>query len=474
MTKHVVAIVGRPNVGKSTFFNRCVGAKHAIVDDQPGVTRDRIYRETEWSGQEFVLVDTGGILTESTDEITSQVYDQARLAVGEADLIIFMVDGKAGLNGADEDVANLLRRSEKPIILAVNKIDDPKDAPNVLEFYSLGLGEPVPVSAMRGSGDVGDILDKIVRLLNPDEEVEKKNGKVKKSKTARLADAEAAEIQKKEEEARLSEIKGKIAIAIVGKPNVGKSSIVNAVIGEKRSIVDSVPGTTRDAIDTTIFYKGRELTLVDTAGIRRKSKVDYGVEAFSVVRSLRAISRSEVVVFVMDATQDISDQDQKIGAKIDEAGRACVVVVNKWDLIENKTSKLMNELTEMVKTDLRMLAFASVVFTSAETKQRLTKILDVAEAAYEETQRRISTGLLNQVLAEAVALVPPPSGKRGKRLKVYYGTQVSVGPPTFILFVNDSKLLTNSYKVYLERKLRESFGFVGTPIRIATRDKKEK
>ncbi|HIA54266.1 MAG TPA: ribosome biogenesis GTPase Der [Candidatus Melainabacteria bacterium] len=463
MTKHVVAIVGRPNVGKSTFFNRCVGAKHAIVDDQPGVTRDRIYRETEWCGQEFVLVDTGGILTESTDEITTQVYDQARLAVTEADLIVFMVDGKAGLNGADEDVANLLRRSKKPIIVAVNKIDDPKDEPNVLEFYQLGLGDPMPVSAMRGSGDVGDVLDKIVALINPEREVPKKNGKVKKSKTARLADAETAEIQAKEEEARLAEIQSKIAIAIVGKPNVGKSSIVNAMIGEKRSIVTNVPGTTRDAIDSTIIYKGRELTLVDTAGIRRKSKVDYGIEAFSVVRSLRAISRSEVVVFVMDATQEISDQDQKIGAKIDEAGRACVVVVNKWDLIDNKTSKLMNEFTEKVKSDLRMLAFAPVVFTSAETKQRLTKILDVAEAAYAETQRRISTGL-----------VPPPSGKRGKRLKVYYGTQVSVGPPTFILFVNDSKLLTNSYKVYLERKLREAFGFVGTPIRIATRDKKEK
>lgn len=474
MHKKVVAIVGRPNVGKSTFFNRVVGGRFAIVEDTPGVTRDRLYREAEWAGQEFILIDTGGIVVEGGDEITSQVYIQAKLAIEEADVIVFMVDGKNGLNGADEDVANLLRRTKKPVILAVNKIDEPKEEPNMLEFYSLGLGEPLGLSAMRGTGAVGDLLEHIVNLLNPNRDANQDNGKPRKSKAERVAETVALEIQAEEDEAAASDIKAKISLAIVGKPNVGKSSIVNAMIGEKRSIVTDIPGTTRDAIDTTITYKGREITLVDTAGIRRKSRVDYGIEAFSVVRSLGAISRSDVVVMVLDATQEISDQDQKIAAKIEDAGRACVIVVNKWDLIADKTSRLMNEFVDRTKAELRTIAFAPVVFTSAETKQRLTKILDVAEASYAETHRRISTGLLNQVISEAVALVPPPSGKRGKRLKVYYGTQVSTGPPTFILFVNDGKLLTSSYKTYLERKLRESFGFIGTPIRLALRDKKEK
>lgn len=474
MHKKVVAIVGRPNVGKSTFFNRVVGGRFAIVEDTPGVTRDRLYREAEWAGQEFILIDTGGIVVEGGDEITSQVYIQAKLAIEEADVIVFMVDGKNGLNGADEDVANLLRRTKKPVILAVNKIDEPKEEPNMLEFYSLGLGEPLGLSAMRGTGAVGDLLEHIVNLLNPNRDANQDNGKPRKSKAERVAETVALEIQAEEDEAAASDIKAKISLAIVGKPNVGKSSIVNAMIGEKRSIVTDIPGTTRDAIDTTITYKGREITLVDTAGIRRKSRVDYGIEAFSVVRSLGAISRSDVVVMVLDATQEISDQDQKIAAKIEDAGRACVIVVNKWDLIADKTSRLMNEFVDRTKAELRTIAFAPVVFTSAETKQRLTKILDVAEASYAETHRRISTGLLNQVISEAVALVPPPSGKRGKRLKVYYGTQVSTGPPTFILFVNDGKLLTSSYKNYLERKLRESFGFIGTPIRLALRDKKEK
>lgn len=474
MHKKVVAIVGRPNVGKSTFFNRVVGGRFAIVDDSPGVTRDRLYREAEFAGEEFILIDTGGIVIEGGDEITSQVYEQAKLAVQEADLIVFMVDGKSGLNGADQDVANLLRRSKKPVLLAVNKIDEPKEEPNMLEFYSLGLGDPLGVSAMRGTGAVGDLLEQIVNILNPEREANSENGKARKSKAERLAETHALEKTAMDEAAAQAEIKTKISLAIVGRPNVGKSSIVNAMIGENRSIVTDIPGTTRDAIDTTIVYKGRELTLVDTAGIRRKSRVDYGIEAFSVVRSLGAISRSDVVVMVLDATLEISDQDQKIAAKIEDAGRAAVIVVNKWDLVADKTSRLMNEFVDRTKAELRTIAFAPVVFTSAETKQRLTKILDVAETAYAETHRRVSTGLLNQVIAEAVALVPPPSGKRGKRLKVYYGTQVSAGPPTFVFFVNDGKLLTSSYKTYLERKLRESFGFAGTPIRIAMRDKKEK
>lgn len=462
MSKSVVAIVGRPNVGKSTFFNRCIGARHSIVDDAPGVTRDRIYRETEWAGREFVLVDTGGIILESGDEITTQVYDQARLAVDEADVIVLMVDGKAGVTGADVDVANVLRRSKKPVLVAVNKIDDPKDENNVMEFYQLGLGDPVGLSAMRGSGGVGDLLDLIVEAIEKD-----KGGRPKKART----DTNGGKAE--EEEAAVAEVKTPMSIAIVGKPNVGKSSIVNAMIGTSRSIVAAQPGTTRDAVDTMFRFRGREITIVDTAGIRRKSKVDYGVEAFSVVRSLRAISRSDVVVLVLDAQQEISDQDQKIAAKIEEAGRACVIVVNKWDLIPDKTSRLMKSFVENVRENLRMIGYAEVVFTSAHTRQRLTKLIETAEKALAETQKRIGTGLLNQILTEAVALVPPPSSKRGKRLKVYYGTQVSVSPPTFVLFVNDGKLMQQNYKVYLERKIREAFGFVGSPIRVTTRDKKD-
>lgn len=475
MAKSVVAIVGRPNVGKSTFFNRCVGARHAIVDDAPGVTRDRLYRETEWAGHEFVLVDTGGIVVESGDEITSQVYDQARLAVEEADVIVLMVDGKQGITGSDLDVANVLRRSRKPVIVAVNKIDDPKDEPNVLEFFQLGLGEPTGLSAMRGSGGVGDLLDIIVAAIN-----EKKGAK--RGVAARKAGEDGfgsydepvrSAGDHEDEEALVDEVKNPLSIAIVGRPNVGKSSIVNAMLGASRSIVASKPGTTRDAIDTEFRFRGRSITLVDTAGIRRKSKVDYGIEAFSVVRSLRAISRSDVVVIVVDATQDIADQDQKIAAKIEEAGRACVIAVNKWDLIADKTSRLMKQFTENVHQSLRMLNYAEVVFTSAQTKQRLTKLIEACEKAYSETQKRVGTGLLNQIISEAVALVPPPSSRRGKRLKVYYGTQVSVAPPTFVLFVNDGKLMQQNYKVYLERKIREAFGFAGTPIRVTTRDKKE-
>ncbi|HEY9784984.1 MAG TPA: ribosome biogenesis GTPase Der [Candidatus Obscuribacterales bacterium] len=469
MAKSVVAIVGRPNVGKSTFFNRCVGARHAIVDDIPGVTRDRIYREAEWAGHEFMLVDTGGILVESKDEITTQVYDQAKLALDEADVIVLMVDGKSGLTGADMDVANLLRRSKKPVLLAVNKIDEPKEETNIMEFYRLGLGDPVGLSAMRGSGGVGDLLDLIVEALDQ----EQKHKKAKRAKAEGNGHA-AEEGEGKSEEELLSEAKGPISISIVGRPNVGKSSIVNAMLGSKRSIVTAQPGTTRDAIDSSFRFRGREITLIDTAGIRRKSKVDYGVEAFSVVRSLKAISRADVAVLILDATQDIADQDQKIGAKIEEAGRACVVVVNKWDLIQDKSSKLMKDFTDNVKENLRMINYAEVIFTSALTKQRLTKIIEAAERACAETQKRVSTGLLNQIVAEAVALVPPPASKRGKRLKVYYATQVSVAPPTFVFFVNDSKLLPQNYKVYLERKLREAFGFAGTPVRLVTRDKKEK
>ncbi len=456
MAKPVVAIVGRPNVGKSTFFNRCIGARHAIVDDSPGVTRDRLYRETDWAGRQFLLVDTGGVIPNSSESIQNEVFDQVTLAVDEADVIVFMVDGKTGISGADEEVANLLRRSKKPIIVAVNKIDEPKEQPNAMEFYGLGLGDPHTLSAMRGSGGVGDLLDKVISFFPPE--------------TKKTVDLDAHNGDGSEE---AEEEQGPISLAIVGRPNVGKSSLVNVLVGTNRSIVSNVPGTTRDAIDSKIKFQGKEYILVDTAGIRRKSRVDYGIEAFAVVRSLRALERADVVILILDATQEISDQDQKIAGKIEEAGRACVIVVNKWDLIDEKTSKLMKQFTENVRAELRSIAYAEVVFTSAINKQRVTKIVEAADRAFAMTKKRIGTGLLNQIVNESIALVPPPSSKRGKRLKVYYTTQVSTAPPTFILFANDDKLMTKNYEAYLERKLREAFGFEGTPIRIVTRAKKD-
>lgn len=468
MAKSVVAIVGRPNVGKSTFFNRCIGRKHAIVDDSPGVTRDRLYKETDWSGHDFVLVDTGGIITNSPDAMAGYIYDQVKIAIEEADVIVFMVDGKQGPTGADEDVANILRRSKKPVILAVNKVDSKKDEISVPEFFSLGLGEPYSLSAMRGTGGVGDLLDLIVNAF-PD-------ATPRKDKKERQAEKKKAkEERQRAEDNELPEVidinSEPMSIAIVGKPNVGKSSLLNVLCGKARTIVGPEPGTTRDAIDTPIRVHGREITLVDTAGIRRKARVDYGVEAFSVVRSISAMDRSDVVVMVIDVNEPITDQDQKIASKIEEAGRGVVIVMNKWDLEENKSSGAMNKIIEEVKAELRPLAHAEILFTSAQNHTRVGKIIEAAERAYEQTHRRISTNLVNQVISEAVALVPPPSGKRGKRLKVYYATQVSVAPPTFVLFVNEDKLMQDNYKSYLERKLREAFGFVGTPIRITARPK---
>jgi GTP-binding protein len=450
MASNIVAIVGRPNVGKSTFFNRLIGARHSIVDDTAGVTRDRIYHETDWAGHEFLVVDTGGIVLDKRETLAQQVYDQVKLAVAEADVIVFMVDGKAGLVGTDRDVANILRKAKKPVILAVNKIDQPSDESSVGEFYELGLGEPFGLSALRGTGGVGDLLDKIVAHFPND------------SQARRVAEQNGDNLHED----------GPMAIAVVGKPNVGKSSMVNLLCGKKRAIVSAEPGTTRDALDTTIIHNGRRLTLIDTAGIRRKSKVDYGIEAFSVVRSLKAIDRADVVVLMLDATQEITDQDQKIAAKIADAGKAAVVVLNKWDLVENKSSHLMNQYSANLKQELRSLAFAQIVFTSAITRQRTSKILDAAESAWQEANRRIPTSILNQVINESAALVPPPSSSRGKRLRIYYCTQASVKPPTFVLFVNDPKLMNKSYETYLERKLRESAGFNGTPIRIILRPKR--
>lgn len=460
MSKNVVAIVGRPNVGKSTFFNRCLGRRHAIVDDRPGVTRDRLYIETDWSGHDFVLVDTGGIITDSEEPMAANVREQVKLAIDEADVIVFMVDGKEGPTGQDEDVANLLRRSKKPVVLAVNKIDRPTEEINVPEFYSLGLGQPHSLSASRGTGGVGDLLDVVVSNFT----------KGSKTKVEPKLDENGNELEKTEADIDSEPF----SIAIVGKPNVGKSSILNVLCGKERTIVSPVAGTTRDAIDTQIKFHGRDITLVDTAGIRRKSKVDYGIEGFAVVRAIRAIDHSDVTVHVLDASEPITDQDQKIASKIEEAGRGVVIVFNKWDLIEEKSSTTMNQMIDTVKSELRHVGYAEVVFTSAISKLRVQKIVEACQRAYAQTHRRITTNLVNQVISEAYALVPPPASKRGKRLKIYYATQVSSAPPTFILFVNDPKLLGANYKVYIERKIREAFGFAGTPIRIAARPKKTK
>lgn len=452
MSKPIVAIVGRPNVGKSTLFNRCVGGRQAIVYDSPGVTRDRIYMDCDWSGQDFLLVDTGGLLPDSSEELSKQIVEQVKSAIKEADIVIFLVDGKAGLCGADEDVALMLRRLRKPILLGVNKIDDIKNEANLLEFYKLGLGDPMALSALRGTGGVGDLLDKVVSMLP--EELRTK------PKSPEGEDFE-------------DEVRKDFSIAILGRPNVGKSSIVNAICGEKRSIVTDIPGTTRDAIDTRFKFEDREITLIDTAGIRRKSKVDYGVEAFSVVRSIKAIDRADVVALVLDVNENIADQDQKIAQKIIDGGKGVVVVFNKWDMMTNKSSKLMNEYIETVTADLPHVKYAEVVFTSALTGQRVQKILEACQRAFDQSRHRVATAILNQILGEAQILTPPPAGKRGRRLRIYYGTQVAVCPPTFALKVNDQKLATDGYMSYLERKIRESFGFKGTPIRLLLRPKKD-
>lgn len=438
--KPTVAIVGRPNVGKSTFVNRLVGARHSIVDDLPGVTRDRIYFDVEWQNKPFTVIDTGGIIPGDEDDIMISIFDQAKLACEEADKIIFLVDGKDGVNPVDYDIANILRQSGKPIFLAVNKCDNPESLMMTSDFYALAVGDPIGISALHGSGGVGDLLE----LITEDFEI----------------------LEDEEEDNR-------IKIAIVGRPNAGKSSIVNALLNTDRVIVSDVSGTTRDSIDSYITYQDKEFIIVDTAGIRKKSKVDYGVEKFAVDRAIRSIRECDVALLVIDAKEGISDQDKKISSIVTESGKGLIVAINKWDLIEDKKANTINKFEKELAVDIPFLSFAPKIFISAVTKQRLNQIFDESIKVYEQCTKRVSTGLLNKVINEAYALNPPTSFK-GKRLKIYYVTQAKTQPPTFILFVNNEELLKDSYKRYLENKLREAFGFFGTPIRISVRERGNK
>ena len=438
--KPIVAIVGRPNVGKSTLVNRLIGHRNSIVDDRPGVTRDRIYFDVEWQNKLFTVIDTGGIVPGDEDEIMLSIYDQAKIACDEADKIIFVVDGKDGVHPVDEDIANILRQSDKPVFIAVNKLDNPESLAMMNDFYSLALGELVGISALHGSGGVGDLLD----LVTSDFEIT-------------------------EEDTPENTIK----IAIVGRPNAGKSSIVNALLNEDRVIVSDISGTTRDSIDSKIKYHGQDFVIVDTAGIRKKAKVEYGVEKFAVDRAIRSIKDCDVAVLVIDATQGISDQDKKISSIITEAGKGLIVAVNKWDLIEDKKSNTINQFDLKLSRDIPFLDFAPKIYISAVTKQRLNQIFEKSVEVYEQCTKRVSTGLLNKVINEAYVLNPPQSVKNA-RLKILYTTQITTQPPSFVLFVNNEELMKDHYKRYIENKLREAFGFFGTPIRISVRSRGDK
>ena len=436
MSKPLVAIVGRPNVGKSTLFNKLIGRRLSIVEDTPGVTRDRIYADAEWLSYSFTLIDTGGIEPESEDIIAVQMRRQAELAVETADVILFLVDGREGMTAADEEVAAMLRKSKKPVVLAVNKLDAPKFNDAVYEFYALGLGDPVIISAGQGLG-LGDMLDEVC--------------------------AHFPQIIEEEGEHPLG-------IAVVGKPNVGKSSLVNAILGEDRCIVSDIPGTTRDAVDTLFSVDGEDYILVDTAGIRRKRAVeDATIERYSVIRSLAAVRRADVVLIVVDAEQGLSEQDVKIAGYVHEEGKPSVLVVNKWDLIEKDTNT-MNKFKKDMQVDLAFMDYVPFLFISAKTGQRVNKILAQAKESYAQSTRRITTGTLNDVVNEAVSMTEPPA-MSGKRLKIYYATEVSVQPPTFVIFVNDETLVHFSYKRYMENYFRKTFGFQGTPIKIVFRNR---
>ncbi|MBE6897996.1 MAG: ribosome biogenesis GTPase Der [Ruminococcaceae bacterium] len=439
--KPVVAIVGRPNVGKSTLFNKLIGQRLSIVEDTPGVTRDRIYAPCEWRNQEIMLADTGGIEPYSDDIILSQMRRQAQLAIDSADVIVLVTDLKTGVTATDSDVAAMLLKSNKPVVLCVNKVDNIGDVPpEFYEFYNLGLGDPVPVSSVHGHG-TGDLLDAVYEHLNFD-------------------DVE-------------DETEGAIKVAVVGRPNAGKSSLVNAIAGEEKVIVSNIAGTTRDATDTLVENQYGKYVMIDTAGIRRKSKVEEAIEKYSVLRAYMAVDRADVCVIMIDALEGFSEQDSKIAGYAHEQGKGCVVCINKWDAVENKTDKTMNEFLKSLEVDFSFMSYAPILFISAKTGQRIPKLFETINMVYEQNGRRVTTGMLNEMLAYATARVQPPSDK-GKRLKIYYMTQVSTRPPTFASFVNRADLYHFSYQRYLENQIRETFGLDHTPIRMLTREKEKK
>ena len=440
MAKPIVAIVGRPNVGKSTFFNQIGKKRVSIVEDFPGVTRDRIYMDAEWLNHRFTMIDTGGIELENDGKgkILASMRQQAKIAIEEADVIVFMTDGRTGMTHDDEEIARILRNTRKPVVLAVNKIDSPKQHMDVFEFYNLGLGDPIGIAAANAL-NVGDLLDEIVKHF-PQETQE---------------DDEHDEIR----------------IAVIGRPNVGKSSIVNTLLGQERVIVSDVAGTTRDAIDTNFYDGGTRFTLIDTAGMRRKAKIDMPVERYSVMRSLRAVDRADVVLIVLSAPEGVTEQDKKIAGYAHESGKGCIIVVNKWDLIE-KDDKTSLRFTEDIREELGFLQYAPVLYTSALTKQRVHRVVELAKYVADQQAMRVPTSVLNDLVRDALAINPPPAHK-GKQLKIYFMTQADIKPPKFLIFVNDPELMHFSYLRFLENKLRESFGFEGAPLRLIVRGRKE-
>ena len=439
MSKPIVAIVGRPNVGKSTLFNALAGENISIVKDTPGVTRDRIYADVEWLNHTFTLIDTGGIEPDSRDIILSQMREQAQIAIDTADVILFMVDVKQGLVDSDSKVADMLRRSHKPVVLTVNKVDHhEKFMADVYEFYNLGIGDPFPISSVNKQG-LGDLLDQVIAQFPESEMQEEEDDRPK--------------------------------IAVVGKPNVGKSSIINKLLGENRVIVSNIAGTTRDAIDTEVTWEGREYVFIDTAGLRRKNKIKEELERYSIIRTVTAVERADVVVVVIDATEGVTEQDAKIAGIAHDRGKGILVVVNKWDAIE-KDDKTIYKYTNKVKEVLSFMPYAEIMFVSAQTGQRLPKLFEKIDMIIENQTMRIATGVLNEIMSEAIALQQPPSDK-GKRLKLYYITQVAVKPPTFVIFVNDKELMHFSYTRYLENKIRDTFGFKGTSLKFIIRERKD-
>ncbi len=440
MKKPIVAVVGRPNVGKSTLFNALCGENISIIEDRPGVTRDRIYADCDWQNYKFTLIDTGGIEPESDDVIIKQMREQAQIAVETAEVIIFMVDVRTGLTDADYTVADMLRRSKKPVVLCVNKVDSFKKQVNdVYEFYNLGMGDPIPVSSAGRLG-IGELLDEVVKNFP------------------------SGDLDEEEDD--------RPRIAVIGRPNVGKSSIINKLLGENRLIVSDVAGTTRDAIDTKVIHNGEEYVFIDTAGLRRKSKIKDDIERYSIIRTVAAVDRCNIAVIVIDASEGVSEQDTKIAGIAHERGKGAIILVNKWDAVEEKDDKTIYKFTEEIKQKFAFMSYADIMFVSAKTGQRLIKLYDEIDKVRQSQTLRIQSGVLNEILTEATAMHEPPQDK-GKRLKLFYATQVSVNPPTFVIFVNYKELFHFSYLRYIENRFREAFGFVGTPVHFIIRERKK-